>query len=128
MTRVPPLILNHVAVPVSDVARSAAFYEDLGLRRGFEKRDPEHGEHLVQFATPDGSFVELIAMSNQVSEARRGHLGFRVDDIDKTHAALCAKGMTPASLPQEGASGVMWFFLSDPDGNLIEFTARTPPP
>ncbi len=121
-----PLRLNHVAVPVCEMARAVAFYQILGLRPGFEKHDPISGAHLVQMGIDgDGQFIELIKGTNapRPTPNHAAHFCFRVTDIQATHAWLHDQGMSPHSTPNLGNSGVDWFFVTDPDGNLIEFTA-----
>lgn len=124
MTLLTRLSLNHVAILVSDLARSVTYNENLGLRHGIAKRCPENGDHLVQLKSADGNFVKLIGSSNRLVERARGQLGVAIDDTTLTYTTPSPKELAPPAAPQMGTSGVRWFFLSDPNGNKIEFTAR----
>jgi catechol 2,3-dioxygenase-like lactoylglutathione lyase family enzyme len=105
----PPAWLGHVVVNVGDVDRSAAFYAALGLRflnqadgiRIFELRG---GTHLVvQRSAPDA-----VAPAG---------FDLMVDDLDATHAAWAALGLTVSPIRR----GVIHdrFDVTDPDGNPI---------
>ncbi len=123
----PPLVLcmNHVSMPITDMDRSKGFYQKLGLTPGFERIDPETNNHLLQMICPDGSFVELVK-SKSAEVFRLGlspHFGLQVLDIHAAAEDMKAKGIEPLDDVQRGASGVDWFFVADPDGHLVEFTA-----
>ncbi|MDE0591574.1 VOC family protein [Halocynthiibacter sp. C4] len=124
MSQIPPIKIIHAALPVSDMATARSFYIKLGLKPKFERHDPDTGEHLLQLACSDGSFVELIRTSEKQPHPQCQHLGFQVSDIHTAHEALSKSGIPPQTEPNRGASGVDWFFVSDPDGNQLEFTSK----
>ena len=118
-------MIDHVSVPVRDLAASAAFYEKLlaplGLERlvdrdwtiGFGKKYPEFWiNHRPEMAgTPDdtGNHICLRASSREA--------------VDTFHAARFWKGAeTMATVLPRRASITIYYgaFICDPDGNKIE--------
>ena len=93
----PPLTMHHVSLPCRDLARSAAFYQDLfGFKR--LERPPFHIEgvwlgcgsqqiHLIDNA--DGTFRDSPDISIVDT-----HFAFRTDDFDAALARLTASGFS----------------------------------
>jgi catechol 2,3-dioxygenase-like lactoylglutathione lyase family enzyme len=118
-------MIDHVSVPVRDLAAAVRFYEAvlgaIGLARlesrpqtvGFGKTYPEFWLNLRPAMTPpaadSGAHVCLRARST--------------DAVDAFHAAAIAAGGTsdgaPGLRPQHG-EGYYAAFVRDPDGNRIE--------
>ena len=118
-------MIDHISVGVSDLERSARFYEatlaPLGLSRlvtrpatiGFGKTYPEF-------------WINLRAAMVPVAADSGAHVGLRVrtaDLVDAFHAAALAAGGTcdgaPGLRPQHG-EGYYAGFIRDPDGNRVE--------
>ncbi|MGD9802662.1 MAG: VOC family protein [Hyphomicrobiaceae bacterium] len=118
-------MIDHVSVGVSDLARSAAFYEAvLGaigmtclVRRsatiGFGKRYPEvwlnHRSGMIAVSEASGVHVCLRARSE--------------DAVRAFHAAALANGGTDDGVPgPRKAEMTAYFaaFVRDPDGNRLE--------
>ena len=104
-----------VSVPVSDVDRAKAFYEQAGF---VADHDHQVGEELrfVQL-TPPGSKCS-IAIGTGLSEMAPGSLeGLQVvvEDIEAAHADLSGRGIEVSEI-QDLPWGSFVFF-SDPDGN-----------
>src|SRR4051794_15945036 len=124
-------MLDHVSVGVSDLERSAAFYEralaPLGLTRlvtrpatvGFGKSYPE-------------LWINLRAGMARLSPGSGVHLGLRartVAEIDAFHAAALAAGGVSESAPSvRPHDRVRYYatFIADPDGNRIEAVTFLP--
>lgn len=103
--------LDGVTLQVHDVERSLAFYR---LIPGA----------VVEHHRPD-EFALL-----RIGEARLGLLGFgapgfhleiSATDVDQLHAALGEAGMTPSGAPEDRHWGERTFYVTDPDGDNIEF-------
>jgi lactoylglutathione lyase len=116
--------LNHVAIHVSDVERSCAFYRDVLLLEPMAR---------PAFTFPGAWFrlggeQELHIIGNRhdpVSSHNRGnHFALRVDNLDswEKHFQQLAIEYLPRKLRPDGAWQV---FLQDPDGHFVEFF--TPP-
>lgn len=147
--------LNHTGLVVSDMERSLTFYRDLlGLTEerndvlegamisqvtGFENTrlhiaylgigDMRHSVELVQYLNPASGPV-TPPPRNAVGTA---HLGVIVKDLDSVYRDLSDAGVEfigpPAVRP---GAPYPWArkacFAVDPDGYLIEFIERAPPP
>ena len=127
-------MIDHVSVPVRDLAAATRFYEavlgTLGILKlearpatvGFGKKYPEF-------------WINLRADTPALPDSFGGHICFRArstDLVDVFHAAaLKAGGVSdgaPGLRPQHG-EGYYAAFIRDPDGNRIEavtFTAAEP--
>ena len=117
------LQLNHVAINVEDVERSAQFYARvLGLEPmarpaftfpgGWFRIGPDQELHLIgrrpEHPTPP----------------RERHFAFRVDSMKAAILRLQTEGWQYTG-PQRRPDGAMQIFLRDPDGHVIELF--TPP-
>ena len=117
--------LNHVALHVADVERSAAFYRDV-LRLGSITR-PAFDFPGAWFRLGADQELHLIGgRTNPVASANRGnHFALRVAELDswENHLSKIGADFRPRKRRPDGA----WqLFMSDPDGHTIELF--TPPP
>jgi catechol 2,3-dioxygenase-like lactoylglutathione lyase family enzyme len=108
--------LELIAIPVSDVERAKAFYEE-GL--GFVLEHDHQVDDDLRFVqlTPPGSGCS-IAIGNGIVDSEPGSLAglqLTVEDAAAAHVELTGRGVA-ASEPQEFPWGT-FVFLSDPDGN-----------
>jgi catechol 2,3-dioxygenase-like lactoylglutathione lyase family enzyme len=111
-------------VPTTDLSRARAFYaETLGLRVA------EEGQFACVFDA-NGTMLRLTPV-RKLSRVRYTVLGWGVDDIASTVAALTAAGVafvsyrgmevdTSGIWTAPGGDRVAWF--EDPDGNLLSLT------
>lgn len=107
--------LELVAVPVSDVDRSKAFYEQVGFNADHDLTVSDE-IRFVQL-TPPGSACS-IALGTGVVDAEPGSvkgLQIVVTDIQAARAELVERGVEVSEV-QEFPWGAFVFF-SDPDGN-----------
>jgi catechol 2,3-dioxygenase-like lactoylglutathione lyase family enzyme len=108
------LKFDHLRIPVTDLARSRAWYVDtLGLEVEFEVPDRR------TVALQDGE--DFTIFLQEVSAAVRPNgaaLWFQVADVDASFAEWSARGVEFAHAPGK----VYWGYgaeLSDPDGYLV---------
>ena len=118
--------LEVVQVPVADVDRSKSFYvEKLGF---VLDHDVEHipGMRVVQL-TPPGSAASIVIGTGMTSMAPGSLEGLQlvVPDIDAVRAELLDRGAGISEVQDMG--GVLFAFLSDPDGNRWVIQGATPP-
>jgi catechol 2,3-dioxygenase-like lactoylglutathione lyase family enzyme len=99
--------------PVSDLAKSLAFYEHLG----FAVRSYVHGGY--GFATRDGVELHLGVVADRTVHGR-GNAYLRVDDADAVAAEWRAAGVEVHE-PQDTEWGQHEGAVEDPDGNVIRF-------
>jgi catechol 2,3-dioxygenase-like lactoylglutathione lyase family enzyme len=113
--------LDHVALTVSDLARSSAFYADvLGLERKYEEG------HVPTFMLANGTGLALFPAESYPGEGVSGrpdirvmHVAFRVDrpQFDRARAELTSVGAEPRF---EDHGNVHSVYFTDPDGHQIE--------
>jgi catechol 2,3-dioxygenase-like lactoylglutathione lyase family enzyme len=125
--------LQHVGIPVTDVRRSAVFYENLGFKNVMEAGFLQHGDpgtcimmqrdkiilELYQMPQP-----ELTAIGNR-ADGHVDHVAFDVPNIDIAFDALKKAGYKvlesePVFL-QFWKNGCKFFNVSGPDGERLEF-------
>jgi catechol 2,3-dioxygenase-like lactoylglutathione lyase family enzyme len=131
--------IDHVSFTVADLESSARFYERLGFERfkdylsagpaaeegtgtpGAEieiqwLRHPE-GEAMLELLRYREQPTEPAAHNSQVGAA---HLCICVEDVNAEHQRLSGEGVTFVSPPHEDEFGVVWVYMRDPDGNVVE--------
>ncbi|RBQ17710.1 glyoxalase [Spongiactinospora rosea] len=117
---VPPgtLLLELVPVPVTDIERAKAFYQDqLGFRLDVDV-NPKPGIRIVQL-TPPGSacsitLAEGLPTLDMPPGTLRG-LHLVVADIEASRAQLVERGVEISEIEDSG--GVLYAYFADPDGN-----------
>ncbi|HLO01089.1 MAG TPA: VOC family protein [Pyrinomonadaceae bacterium] len=117
--------LDYTMVVVSDMQRSVEFYRDkLGIPLKFQT--PEwtefqtgsttlalHGGGVVSATPPAGDPTKVAGSCS---------IGFNVDDVEKTHLELQAKGIRFVMPPtQREGEGIKLAVCIDPDGLPIAF-------
>lgn len=115
--------IGQVAIPVSDVERSIAFYRDvLGMRFLFAA-PPGLG-----FFDCGGVRLMLDAPAFAAGARAGGVVYFAVDDLDDAFATLSARGAAFEARPHLVATMAdheLWMaFLRDPDGSLLGLMAE----
>jgi catechol 2,3-dioxygenase-like lactoylglutathione lyase family enzyme len=117
--------IDHVAITVSDLARSLAWYRDvLGLERRFEDEWGDvptmvcAGETCVALFPSDGPNPRQVAVRETVSMR---HFAFRADraNFEVAQARFRELGIEAESADHGIAQSV---YISDPDGHRIEIT------
>jgi len=115
--------LNVLAVYVSDLARSEAFYRD---QLGFEKMgDMEPG--VLMKAGNVTLYIEACRLNGRggLSDNSEFSPCFGTDSVKASYEALRNAGVLVNSEYREYGPTFALFRICDPDGNLIEF-AGTP--
>ncbi|HLJ67838.1 MAG TPA: VOC family protein [Chloroflexota bacterium] len=128
----PEMRLELVPVPVSDVDRARAFYQQAGFALLVDVQ-PVPGMRVVQF-TPPGSACSIVFGTGmqEISDMEPGSvkgLHLVVADMSTAREALVARGIEVGEITDMG--GVKYAGFSDPDGNLWllqEFPAATRQP
>ena len=127
--------LHHVGIEVKDLYRVELFYRKVlgfALRYRYVSRNTP-GLRTV-FLERDGVQLELLERPREDEfQARRAcapnHLSLEVPDVDAEHARLAALGF-PGSVvqpPRNTGDGFRELTLRDPEGNVIEISARVAP-
>jgi catechol 2,3-dioxygenase-like lactoylglutathione lyase family enzyme len=115
------MTLSHVALTVSDRARSAAFYAE-----HFAMTERVHeDEHLLILGSNDGSLLALSTGDVPPALPRTNHFGFRVADPDEVRRArerFAAAGVAETEWQDDGA--FVRVQVADPDGYRVELLAH----
>jgi lactoylglutathione lyase len=123
--------LIHTCYRVTDLDRSAEFYEKLGFQElgRFPIRD--EAINLFMGLPDDGARLELTYNHDQTEPYEigtgYGHIAITADDLDATLGRLAELGIEPEKPPytvREGGSRIC--FVRDPDGYRIELIERAP--
>ncbi|MFA1611090.1 VOC family protein [Halobellus rubicundus] len=116
--------LVHAALWVSDLDRSLAFYEALGMeaglsyaRDGVENVYVGDGEESLQLKHDPDREREIAPDRTAVD-----HVSFAVEDLDATVDAAVEAGGSIVTAPTHVAEADSAFaFVADPDGHTLEF-------
>lgn len=116
---VPEMKLELVPVPVSDVDRAKAFYEQAGFNLEVDTR-PTDTMRVIQF-TPPGSACSIVFGTGmgEITEMKPGSvkgLHLVVANIDTAREALVKRGLEVGEIMD--VQGVKYAGFSDPDGNM----------
>jgi predicted enzyme related to lactoylglutathione lyase len=116
---VPDMRLELVPIPVSDVDRAKAFYEQVGFG---DLHDIQVTDTMrVVQLTPPGSGCAIVfgtgmgPITDMTPGSVKG-IHLVVEDIAATRAALAARGIALSEI--EDIGGVLYTYFDDPDGNM----------
>jgi catechol 2,3-dioxygenase-like lactoylglutathione lyase family enzyme len=122
------VVIDHVTVGVSDLARSRAFYARALLPLGFsEIGPPPAGLPEVEFGLEEAAD---FAISTAYPIGAPVHVAFAADrreQVDAFHAAALAAGGRDNGAPglrPEYSEGYYSAFVLDPDGHNVEAVAH----
>jgi len=120
--------INHVGLRVRDLAITRDFYEKLGFEFLVGPIGPEPVaimEHpsgvninFILNASPDASPTNLL-MDESAKHTGYTHIALEVADAEAVEHQLEAAGIDVTETVEFG--GAYFFFVRDPDGNVIEF-------
>jgi predicted enzyme related to lactoylglutathione lyase len=116
---VPDMRLELVPIPVSDVDRAKAFYEQAGFGNVHDTQVSDT-MRVVQL-TPPGSSCAIVfgtgmgPITDMVPGSVKG-LHLVVDDMEASRSALVERGLDVSDVDDMG--GVLYAYFSDPDGNM----------
>jgi catechol 2,3-dioxygenase-like lactoylglutathione lyase family enzyme len=122
-----PAMIDHIGIEVSDLARSAAFYDAvffaIGVRRVHE------GEHAIAYGVTAPTF--WIVTRGRPPAPGYGHVAFRAAGrvaVDSAHAAGLLHGGRDDGAPgPRPRYGPLYYagYLLDPDGLRVEVVANS---
>jgi lactoylglutathione lyase len=120
--------INHVGLRVRDLAVTREFYERLGFEflAGPVGPEPvaimEHPSgvniNFILNASPDSSLKNLL-MDEPKKHTGYTHIALEISDAESVEHQLDAAGIEITEKVEFG--GAYFFFVRDPDGNVIEF-------
>jgi lactoylglutathione lyase len=115
--------LNHIALYVADLKRSATFYRE--VLQAEVMPDPFQDDRHIWFKIGEHNQLHLIAGS-EAPRTGNMHFAFSVPSLDEFVAALIKSGIRyddghgGENKVRMRPDGVKQIYLQDPDGNWIE--------
>jgi catechol 2,3-dioxygenase-like lactoylglutathione lyase family enzyme len=118
-------MLNHVAIPVQNLAESKAFYELLNFKVSTTWEKPAQELKAIVMEHSSGYRLELIEhpKNHEISfpnVLEVLHIGLEVEDLEKTVANLISQGIAPITPIIQGVSVKRFAFFKDPNGFSVE--------
>ena len=122
-----PLGLRHIALNVSDVARSVEFYcRVLGMR--VEWKPDEENVYLT--SGTDNLAIHKLPDGMQPGAVQKvHHIGFvvrQIQDVDEWANRIQSLNIPFVQPPRTHRDGARSFYFSDPDGMLIQLLYHPP--
>lgn len=118
--------LTMFQLAVSDMPKAKEFYADkLGLEVKQDYRQDDNN-WWVSLATPEGDVTITLTTHHAHMKPGVCTLYFKTSDVTAAHDDLSSKGVTLKDIQNDlygPGSGVKFFQLSDPDGNLLHIAA-----
>lgn len=105
--------LNQVTVAATDIPRSLAFYQTLGLKLIVS------AAHYARFECPDGDATFSIHAADSMPPAGGTVIYFECAELDAQVAALQSKGVEFDTPPTDQRWRWREARLRDPDGNVL---------
>lgn len=134
--------LDHVAITVSDMDRSLAFYRGLLGCEVLGQLVLDEGTFKLVYLRRGAAYLELFAHRAPAGSGAEGasaadanaaapptgfqHVAFHATDVDAAAATLEAAGVPFDQPPRDAPGGVRLAFVRDPDGNLVELVSNLP--
>lgn len=125
--------IHHVAISVTDMQASKAFYGELGFTEAMSWTAPGGSPEIAHLKLGD-TLLELFwfadhqsapesAAKLQTDLPRIGakHFALQVESVEEAKRFVQDKGWTDDVEIVEGKTGVRYFFIPDPSGILLEF-------
>jgi catechol 2,3-dioxygenase-like lactoylglutathione lyase family enzyme len=117
--------ISHMALYVSDLAKSRAFYEGfLGFGEPYKLPKPDGTDRIAFVKINEEQYIELFAEPPK-NDGRVNHIAFYTDDAVALQKALAARGVKSAP-PGKGKIGNSQFGVVDPDAHNVEITRYEP--
>ncbi len=123
--------LSHLALRISDPARSVEFYQRLGFNQSRELALKHLKTTLIFMEGGNGLELELVhnRENSHPPEIKDGflHLGLRVQGMEVYLEKLSGFGIKPLRPVFTTPDGMKICFLTDPDGYQLELTEPPQP-
>jgi catechol 2,3-dioxygenase-like lactoylglutathione lyase family enzyme len=105
--------IAHVAIRVSDLERSRAFFHRLGFEQAFAM-DKSGAPTEAFFKVNDRQFIELYPRRDAASAVGFMHVCFEASDLNAVHQDYVDHGLAPNEVRRAGAGNLL-FTLQGPD-------------
>jgi catechol 2,3-dioxygenase-like lactoylglutathione lyase family enzyme len=125
---VSDLGLTHIALPVTNMGASLAFYERYAAMRVVHRRvDPADGREVVWVSDGTRPFVIVLIQADRVASPLLpiAHLGVGCasrSEVDRLAAAAHAEGRNVWGPTDSPPPVGYWALIADPDGHTLELS------
>jgi lactoylglutathione lyase len=123
-----PRILGvaHIALYVSDIEKSRAFYKDfLGFGEPFQIDNPDKSLALTFIKVNDRQYIELFPGLKPGAD-RLNHISIQTDDAEAMRVYLASRGVAVPAKTPKGRIKNSNFNVKDPDGHTVEIVQYEP--
>jgi len=118
--------LAHIALRVSDMEKSRAFYKDfLGFGEPFSLNNPDGSLAMTFIKIDDEQYIELFPGLDPGAD-RLHHIALQTDDAERMRVFLKARGVKVPDHVPKGRIGNLNFNIQDPDGHTVEIVEYAP--
>jgi catechol 2,3-dioxygenase-like lactoylglutathione lyase family enzyme len=116
----------HIALFVSDIEKSRAFYQDfLGFSEPFKLDKPDGSLSLTFIKINDRQYIELFPGLKPDAD-RLNHISIETDDAEAMRAYLASRGVAAPAKVSKGRIRNSNFNVKDPDGHTVEIVQYEP--
>jgi lactoylglutathione lyase len=113
--------IGHMALYVSDLEKSRAFYRDfLGFDEPFKLQRPDGADRIAFIKVNDEQYIELFAEPPAKNDGLLNHVAFYTDNAEGLRRALAERGAQVPPKVGKGKVGNFQFGVKDPDGHDVE--------
>lgn len=123
-----PKILGvaHMALYVSDLQKSRAFYKDfLGFAEPYELKAPNGDGRIAFIKINEDHYLELFTDPPK-QDGQLSHISFYTDDARAMREYLASQGVKVPEKVGKGRIGNSNFNITDPDGHTVEIVQYEP--
>ena len=116
----------HIALYVSDIEKSRAFYKDfLGFGEPFQIDNPDKSLALTFIKVNDRQYIELFPGLKPGAD-RLNHISIQTDDAETMRVYLASRGVAVPAKTPKGRIKNSNFNVKDPDGHTVEIVQYEP--
>src|SRR5256885_9607820 len=123
-----PRILGvaHMALFVSDLQKSRAFYKDfLGYDEPYVLKREDGSDRIAFIKINENQYLEFVADSPR-QDGRLNHISFLTDSAEGMRVYLASRGVKVPDKVSKGRIGNLNFNVVDPDGHIVEIVQYQP--
>jgi len=118
----PLLGLAHVAIQVSDLEKSRAFYHDvLGFEEAFDTKAPDGSVAVAFYKVNDRQFIELSPGLSADDVVPMTHIALLTDNIEKLHSMLEKRGVKMGAITNRPQDGNLSCAIRELPGQNLKF-------